>query len=358
MTTAKVELSGVSKRYGAVTAVDRVDLSIGRGEFLTLLGPSGCGKTTTLMMIAGFEQPSGGTILVDGTDVTGQPPFERDVNTVFQNYALFPHMRVYDNVAFGLRAKKVPEPEIRAQVAKALEMVQLGGYAARWPRQLSGGQQQRVALARAIVNNPQVLLLDEPLGALDLKLRKEMQVELKHIQQKLGITFVYVTHDQEEALVMSDRIVVMKAGRIEQVDTPAQIYERPRTRFVADFIGETNLLEARLAGGAGAGATVEFEGRQFPVDLPGAVPAGAPVWISIRPERIRLAGDAEAGATVLPVQAAERIYVGATVKLICRTAAGTGLVVSGPAGSALEAVRVGDPLRVAWDSRHCVAMTS
>jgi putative spermidine/putrescine transport system ATP-binding protein len=238
-----IRLRGLIKRYGDQAAVDGIDLDVHRGEFFTLLGPSGSGKTTTLRMIAGFERPDAGTVELAGEEVSGRPPFERDVNTVFQDYALFPHLSVADNIAYGLRIRKVPKPERRTRVDEALEMVRLPKLGGRKPSQLSGGQRQRVALARAIVNRPRVLLLDEPLGALDLKLRQEMQVELKRIQQEVGITFVYVTHDQEEALTMSDRLAVFNEGRIEQVGAPAEVYEHPANEFIAGFVGVSNVLE-------------------------------------------------------------------------------------------------------------------
>jgi putative spermidine/putrescine transport system ATP-binding protein len=253
-----IRLRGLVKRYGDQAAVDGIDLDVHRGEFFTLLGPSGSGKTTTLRMIAGFERPDEGTVELAGEEVSGRPPFERDVNTVFQDYALFPHLSVADNIAYGLRVKKVPKAERRTRTQEALEMVRLPNLGGRKPSQLSGGQRQRVALARAIVNRPRVLLLDEPLGALDLKLRQEMQVELKRIQQEVGITFVYVTHDQEEALTMSDRLAVFNDGRIEQVGAPAEVYERPASEFIAGFVGVSNLLERN--------------GRRF----------------TIRPEKVRL----------------------------------------------------------------------
>jgi putative spermidine/putrescine transport system ATP-binding protein len=238
-----IRLRGLVKHYGSQVAVDGVDLDVRRGEFFTLLGPSGSGKTTTLRMIAGFERPDEGTVELAGEEVSGRPPFERDVNTVFQDYALFPHLSVADNIAYGLRIRKVPKPKRRTRVDEALEMVRLPKLGGRKPSQLSGGQRQRVALARAIVNRPRVLLLDEPLGALDLKLRQEMQVELKRIQQEVGITFVYVTHDQEEALTMSDRLAVFNDGRIEQVGAPAEVYEHPKSEFIAGFVGVSNVLE-------------------------------------------------------------------------------------------------------------------
>src|SRR5690242_14998536 len=245
-----IELVGIAKRFhsrrGVVTAVERVDLVIGEGEFFSLLGPSGCGKTTTLRMIGGFEEPSEGQILLYGNDVVGVPPNHRDVNMVFQSYALFPHMSVFDNVAFGLRRKGVDSASAKQRVNEMLELVQLEGKSDRRPRELSGGQQQRVALARALVNKPRALLLDEPLAALDLKLRQAMQIELKLIQREVGITFIFVTHDQNEALTMSDRLVVMNAGNIEQLGSPRAVYERPRTRFVAGFIGTSNLLRGRV----------------------------------------------------------------------------------------------------------------
>jgi len=284
-----VELRGVSKRYGHARAVERVDLRVGHGEFYSLLGPSGCGKTTTLRLIAGFERPDEGQVLIGGRDVAGSPPYRRDVNTVFQHYALFPHMTVAENVAFGLQQRKVPTEQIGGRVAETLEMVRLGPLGGRRPAELSGGQQQRVALARALVNRPTVLLLDEPLGALDLKLRKEMQVELKELQQQVGITFVYVTHDQEEALTMSDRIAVMNDGRVLQEGAPREIYEHPATRFVADFIGLTNFLDGevvelkdnRVLVKTREGLTVWCEGQ-------GAPTLGSAVTVAVRPEKIEM----------------------------------------------------------------------
>jgi spermidine/putrescine transport system ATP-binding protein len=290
---AAIELVGVEKEFTGgghdVRAVEHVDLSIAEGEFFSLLGPSGCGKTTTLRMIAGFEEPTSGQILLHGRDMVGVPPFRRDVNMVFQQYALFPHMDVFENVAFGLRRKKVDKGEIKRRVTEALALVELEGREKRKPRQLSGGQQQRVALARALVNRPRALLLDEPLGALDLKLRQAMQLELKRIQREVGITFVYVTHDQEEALTMSDRLVVMNAGRIEQLGSPRELYEHPATRFVANFIGTSNILTGRLErkGDAWALAGQGPDERVLLAD-PGRAGPGQEVELAVRPEKIVL----------------------------------------------------------------------
>ncbi len=286
-----VELEQISKRFEEFDAVREISLQIPQGEFFSLLGPSGCGKTTTLRMIAGFEQPSSGEIRLLGEPVQHLPPNKRNVNMVFQNYALFPHLSVFDNVAFSLRVRRVKPPEIRERVAAALSMARLPGLELRKPNQLSGGQQQRVALARALVNRPAVLLLDEPLGALDQKLRKEMQLELKSLQREVGITFIYVTHDQEEALTMSDRIAVMHKGLVLQVDEPRRIYERPTTRFVADFIGSTNFLQGVLRFVNNELATVEVEGvgSVLAEAAPELVP-GRTVTLAIRPERMSLKG--------------------------------------------------------------------
>jgi spermidine/putrescine transport system ATP-binding protein len=284
----EVRLLDVVKRFGDVTAVDHLDLEIHDGEFFSLLGPSGCGKTTTLRMIGGFEEPTSGLIELQGEDVTWLPPYRRNVNTVFQNYALFPHLSIFDNVAFGLRRKGVKDGEVKARVTDMLELVELPGFERRKPTQISGGQAQRVALARALINKPALLLLDEPLGALDLKLRKQMQVELKRIQQEVGITFIYVTHDQEEAMTMSDRIAVMNKGHLEQLGDPESLYERPSTRFVAGFLGISNLLPGAVAGNDGRYATVRMADDtsvRAPTALVGSNPT---VSVGIRPEKIRL----------------------------------------------------------------------
>ncbi len=327
---------GIGADGDVVAAVDGIDLEIRDGEFFSMLGPSGSGKTTTLRLIAGFEQPTEGRVWLHGVDVTRRPPFERDVNTVFQDYALFPHMSVGDNVAYGLTIRKVPRAERERRVGEALAMVRLAGYERRRPAQLSGGQRQRVALARALINRPRVLLLDEPLGALDLKLREEMQLELKAIQQEVGITFVYVTHDQEEALTMSDRLAVFNRGRIEQVGTPADLYERPGTAFVAGFVGTSNLLR-----GAAAQALV-----------------GADGLFTVRPEKIRITdpgapiGDDEVGAdgTIRNV-----VYLGPDTRYIVALDAGSELVVTQQnlTRTSMEALAAqGQAVRLAWKRQH------
>src|ERR671935_1712623 len=298
MARGEIQLIKLSKQFGELTAVDRIELSVRGGEFFSLLGPSGCGKTTTLRMIAGFEQPTSGQILLDERDVAYTPPHKRNVNTVFQNYALFPHLNVFDNVAFGLRRAKRPKGEVRERVARALELVQLTRLERRKSSQLSGGQQQRIALARALVLNPAVLLLDEPLGALDAKLRKALQIELKALQETVGITFVYVTHDQEEALTMSDRLAVMSGGRIQQVGTPAQVYEEPAGAFVADFLGVSNLMDASADGSDGEAARVRLGDFDLAAQA-GDTDARGEVKITIRPERVRLEDSGTGGLSPL-----------------------------------------------------------
>src|SRR5215471_12195656 len=288
MTGGQVQLVDLVKRFAEVTAVNGINLEITGGEFFSLLGPSGCGKTTTLRLIAGFEQPTEGSILLDGRDVAHTPPHKRNVNTVFQSYALFPFLTVEENIAFGLRYKNVTKAEAKQKTAEALALVQLEGLQKRRTRQLSGGQQQRVALARALVLNPAVLLLDEPLGALDAKLRKALQIELKALQEEVGITFIYVTHDQEEALTMSDRLAVMSNGRIEQIGSPAEVYEEPSTAYVADFLGVSNLMTANADGASNGVSTVTL--RDFHLTTTGDWPPGThgQVRVVIRPERVRL----------------------------------------------------------------------
>jgi spermidine/putrescine transport system ATP-binding protein len=332
---AAIELVGVDKEFTGgghdVKAVDHIDLRIAEGEFFSLLGPSGCGKTTTLRMIAGFEEPTSGQILLHGRDMVGVPPFRRDVNMVFQQYALFPHMDVFDNVAFGLRRKKVAKDEIARRVAEALALVELEGREKRRPRQLSGGQQQRVALARALVNRPRALLLDEPLGALDLKLRQAMQLELKRIQREVGITFVYVTHDQEEALTMSDRLVVMNAGRIEQLGSPRELYEHPATRFVANFIGTSNILTGRLERRGDAWALAGFgPNERVLVSDAGQAPQGQKVELAVRPEKMVLRTENDPPAPdrcALRVKVTEVVYLGTSTQYRTVTEGGTAVAV-------------------------------
>ena len=312
MSNSIITLEGVVKRFGSNVVVKNLNLEVGEGEFLTLLGPSGCGKTTTLRMIAGFEEASEGTIKVEGERVEDKEPFQRNVNTVFQNYALFPHMTVFNNIAYGLTIRKVPKAEINERVTEMLRMVQMEPYAKRKPDELSGGQKQSVAIARALVNRPKVLLLDEPLGALDLKLRKQMQIELKRLQKKLGITFIYVTHDQEEALTMSDRIAVIHDGILEQLDSPTEIYERPKTRFVAGFIGESNIFDGKVIAKDGDVLTVETaEGNLQVIGADFAV--GEEMHVSIRPEYLEVSTSPVAGFT-LEGKIKDFIYQGAVVK--------------------------------------------
>ncbi len=315
-----VELRHVHKYFGETAAVDDVSLQIANGEFFSLLGPSGCGKTTTLRMIAGFELPSQGELLIQGQPMGATPPYRRHVNTVFQNYALFPHLNVEQNVAFGLEMQGVPKANIAKRVAEVLRLVRLDGYNTRRPKQLSGGQQQRVALARALVNQPAVLLLDEPLGALDLKLRKELQLELRGLQERVGITFVYVTHDQEEALTMSDRIAVMKGGQVLQVGTPTEIYERPACQFVADFIGESNFLQGSVVSSSGQRATVQIgDGMAVEGFSPRPVAIGQQVVVSVRPEKARLVEQQPANNTnVFPVTVERIAYIGSDTRMFVR----------------------------------------
>jgi spermidine/putrescine transport system ATP-binding protein len=303
----EVEAREVTRRFGDVAVVDAVSLGVRRGEFLTLLGPSGCGKTTLLRMIAGFETPDAGRVILGGRDVTDLPPYRRDVTTVFQQYALFPHMNVFDNVAFGLRRRGVAADEIKRRAGRSLEMVRLEGMERRRPTELSGGQQQRVALARALVLEPKVLLLDEPLAALDLKLRKQMQVELKSLQRRLGISFIYVTHDQEEALTMSDRVVVMNAGRIEQLGRAEEIYERPVTEFVAGFIGVSNIIEGTVESSGDQVSVINLGRASVAVRGDGAR-AGERVRVMVRPEKIRLSFDEPGGAIRGEIESA--VYLG------------------------------------------------
>jgi spermidine/putrescine transport system ATP-binding protein len=354
--TPSVRLRGVTKRFGALTAVRDMDLDIPRGEFFTLLGPSGCGKTTTLRMIAGFEDPSEGTVLLDGDDVTGLPAFKRSTNTVFQSYALFPHLSVARNVAFGLERKRVPKEEVRRRVAEELERVGLAAEAKRKPRQLSGGQQQRVALARALVNRPAVLLLDEPLGALDLKLRKQLQVELKRIQQEVGITFVYVTHDQEEALTMSDRIAVMDHGVIEQLDEPEEIYERPRTTFVAGFIGVSNLMPGKVVSTGTGTADLQLDAGVTVRAGAAGVSVGDRAHAVVRPEKLQLHkmnGVGSDGRASVDGRVESSLYLGTATQVIVRLPDDTRMTVLVPNTDEEARRRLpasGDAARLTWTS--------
>ncbi len=360
MPDADVRLERVTKHFGDFTAVDDLTLAIEHGEFFSLLGPSGCGKTTTLRMIGGFEELTAGTIRIGDTDVSDLPPFRRNVNTVFQNYALFPHLNVFENVAFGLRRRKTPSGTITSIVASMLELVDLPGYERRKPNQLSGGQQQRVALARALVNSPDVLLLDEPLGALDLKLRKQMQVELKRIQSDVRITFIFVTHDQEEAMTMSDRIAVMRDGRIEQLGTPEELYERPRTAFVAGFLGVSNLLD---------GEVLERDGALVAIRLKDGTTVRAPadqlngnttVRVGVRPEKLRvLAADDvphdETSTNGLDGTVIDASYVGVSTQYLVETADGHRLTVYAQnleTSGASEVLADGEKVRLTWRPQH------
>ena len=360
---ADIHLENVSKRFGDALAVDRLTLSIERGRFYALLGPSGCGKTTTLRMIGGFEEPSEGQILLYGSDVVSVAPNHRDVNMVFQSYALFPHMSVFDNVAFGLRRKSVSRPEIERRVNDMLELVQLGAKSDRRPRELSGGQQQRVALARALVNRPRALLLDEPLAALDLKLRQQMQIELKRIQREVGITFIFVTHDQGEALTMSDRLVVMNAGRIEQLGSPREVYERPRTRFVAGFIGTSNLISGTVQS-MEHGTAVLQTGADESVIVPDANQAGAQVGsqldITVRPEKIVLTADRPDGGDRCAIRGrvTEVVYLGTATHYAIRAEDGAELLVFLQNASDSEDIaHRNDDVWLSWRPEHSLALS-
>jgi spermidine/putrescine transport system ATP-binding protein len=346
-----ISIDHVTRRFGAFVAVDDAHFDIERGEFFSMLGPSGCGKTTTLRMIAGFEQPSEGQIRLEGSDVSRTPPYKRNVNTVFQQYALFPHMSVKDNVAFGLKAKKVPKAEIEKRVVELLEIVRLADFTNRKPGQLSGGQQQRVALARALVNYPSALLLDEPLGALDLKLRQAMQLELKRIQREVGITFIFVTHDQEEALTMSDRIAVMSEGRVEQIGTPEQIYHEPDTVFVAGFIGMANLLPAQIEAREG-----ELSIARLAADRVVRAPAveglgeGDVATLMIRPERMHLqVEEPPAGLAAVPAEVVDLVFQGPVVRFDLRAPDGSGLVAHVGPEDSLPLLRPGDRVWACWE---------
>ncbi len=340
---ADVRLDRITKRFDDVVAVDDVSVEIPHGSFFALLGPSGCGKTTTLRMIGGFEEPDAGAIYLGDQGVTGLPPYKRDVNTVFQSYALFPHLNIAENVAFGLRRKGLKGPQLDGRVREILSLVDLEGVEKRKPRQLSGGQQQRVALARALVNKPQVLLLDEPLGALDLKLRKQMQLELKGLQHEMGITFVHVTHDQEEAMTMADQIAVMNKGRIEQLGSPTELYEKPRTAFVARFLGASNLLPGTVAGGGiirlDGGGEVQVPGEAMP-------PGASRVAVGIRPEKLGFG--AREGANRVAGTVVESAYVGVATQYVVDTPSGRLMVYVQNAEPGANAVATGLPVELTF----------
>ena len=357
MPEVDVRLVDVVKTFGDQVAVDHINLEVEDGEFFSLLGPSGCGKTTTLRMIGGFEQPTSGLIELKGQDVTWLPPFKRDVNTVFQNYALFPHLTIFENVAFGLRRKAVKGDEVKRRVTDMLRLVELPGYERRRPNQISGGQAQRVALARALINRPAVLLLDEPLGALDLKLRKQMQIELKRIQQEVGITFIYVTHDQEEAMTMSDRIAVMNRGHYEQLGDPEVLYERPSTRFVAGFLGVSNLLPASVVGRDGTYATAKLT-DDTQIRVPNALVDGhTSVSIGVRPEKIRLSdasSDGPSGHNRLVGVVRDASYLGVSTQYIIESKGGTLTVYEQNVERATRAElwSRGDEVQLTWSPDH------
>ncbi|WP_436520423.1 ABC transporter ATP-binding protein [Actinoplanes sp. HUAS TT8] len=354
-----IEFVGVRKEYlshgESVPAVKSLDLAIAQGEFFSLLGPSGCGKTTTMRMIAGFEAPTTGKVLLDGSDVTNVAANKRDVNMVFQSYALFPHLNVLQNVSFGLQRKKVASAEIKRRVGEILEIVSLTGYEKRQPKEMSGGQQQRVALARALVNHPRALLLDEPLGALDLKLRQQMQIELKRIQREVGITFVYVTHDQGEALTMSDRIAVMNAGLIEQLGTPREIYEKPATRFVAGFIGTSNIVEGQVSRVENGLAVLDRgDGERIVAPVPASVHAGQTIEVSVRPEKIDLhRTPPQVTGSVLSGTVTEVVYHGTSTNYTVVTSAGSDFVVFDQnAHDAEDVASRGERVFLTWAPQH------
>jgi spermidine/putrescine transport system ATP-binding protein len=356
--TVDVKLVDVVKKFGEAIAVDHINLEVEDGEFFSLLGPSGCGKTTTLRMIGGFEAPTSGLIELQGQDVTWLPPYKRNVNTVFQNYALFPHLTIYENVAFGLRRKGVKDSEVQGRVKDMLKLVELSGFDARRPTQISGGQAQRVALARALINKPAVLLLDEPLGALDLKLRKQMQVELKRIQQEVGITFIYVTHDQEEAMTMSDRIAVMNKGRYEQLGEPEALYERPTTRFVAGFLGVSNLLPGAVEGNDGTHASVRLEDGTAVRAPRGIVGDRASVSIGVRPEKIRLhevAAELPAGHNHMSGVVRDASYLGVSTQYQIEAQGGARITVyeqNVERATKAELWTPGEAVQMSWSPDH------
>jgi len=350
VTETVIQLDHVRKSFGDFVAVEHADFGIRQGEFFAMLGPSGCGKTTTLKMIAGFEQPTSGKVLLNGADVSRVPPYKRNVNTVFQQYALFPHMSVADNVRFGPKSKKVPKSEYEPNVAQMLEVVRLGEFADRRPSQLSGGQQQRVALARALVNFPSALLLDEPLAALDLKLREAMQFELKRIQREVGITFVFVTHDQGEALTMSDRIAVMSEGRVEQIGTPQEIYNSPASLFVAGFIGSANLLPGEVVGTDGADTVVVLTaGHTVRARTDIERPAGTPVSVMLRPERLTASATARDDGRSIEGTVADVVFQGATARIVVHLKDESEVIASVVTGTGLPFLMPGNTVHLTWE---------
>ncbi len=359
-----IYLDRVSKRFGQTTAVDDLTLEIERGRFFALLGPSGCGKTTTLRVIGGFEDPSGGTVYLGGEDVTDRPPFRRDVNTVFQSYALFPHLDVGRNVSFGLERKKLARDEVRDRVGEALELTQLEGFERRKPAELSGGQQQRVALARALVNRPRALLLDEPLGALDLRLRKQLQIQLKRIQEEVGITFVHVTHDQEEAMTMADEIAVMNEGRVEQRGTASELYEHPATEFCANFLGMSNLIDGEIREHGGSLAEfVTHDGAHLRVPADSASNGGGAVRAGVRPEKIVLlepdSGDT-GGANVIRGRVAVASFLGVAIQYVIETPGGeelTAISQNRKPWEEKDTIGPGSDVLLTWDPRHTFIVT-
>ncbi|NUT32764.1 MAG: ABC transporter ATP-binding protein [Hamadaea sp.] len=348
-----LELTRVTKRFGAFTAVDDLSLTIPAGAFFALLGASGCGKTTTLRMVAGLEEPTSGAITLGGKDITRQRPYQRPVNTVFQSYALFPHMTIEQNVAFGLQQRKVKRSAIKPAVQQMLELVELAGYGHRRPAQLSGGQQQRVALARALVNHPEVLLLDEPLGALDLKLRRQMQIELKRIQTEVGLTFVHVTHDQEEAMTMADTVAVMNAGRIEQLGPPTEIYEFPASAFVANFLGQSNLLDADVHGPSGADVAVQAHGSRFAVPAARCRVTSGSAHLGVRPEKLHVTTEAAPeGQNSFPGVITDSSYVGVSTQYLVRAPWGQELSVFAPNSGTGGPLQPGTAVTAYWHPSH------
>ena len=351
---ADLELSAVTKRFGAFTAVDHLDLLVEQGRFFALLGPSGCGKTTTLRMVAGLEEPTGGTITIAGNDISRLRPYKRPVNTVFQNYALFPHLDIFENVAFGLRRRGIKD--VKKQVGEMLELVELGDFGKRRPGQLSGGQQQRVALARALINRPQVLLLDEPLGALDLKLRRQMQIELKRIQTEVGITFVHVTHDQEEAMTMADTIAVMNHGEIEQMGAPAELYDSPATTFVSNFLGQSNLVKAEVVGRDGEQIVVDANGSKLGAPRSRARRTDGTVWVGVRPEKVFLAGSgsetADGSNRLGGGQVSDVSFIGVSTQYLVRMPWGQELTIFEQNSGARDSFTVGDRVDLHWTPAH------